>query len=239
MSLKNKNFLFSILFIIITFRKINTSPPNQRPPDKAPNINDDEMEKELDHLFQGNEPPNDIEKNNQNINEIKNNINKNNNNNNNINNNNNNNKDNNNNINNNSNSKEVDISNKLKEINELKEKTRDISIKNDDSKNKLQKYHLYYYIMVILNIIFVITILLFIIYKIYNCYNSFLKKLNNNNLVVSIVNNDSSIIKDNQKQNERSITKSSFIIEGINNQPLEIESNDNNENVAPAVNGFN
>ena len=151
MSLKNRNFLFSILFIIITFRKINPEPHDPGPPSKVPN--NDEIEKDLDDFPPEHEPPKNIKKNTKIINE--------NNNNNNMNNNkniNNNNKTNNNNINNDSNTNEVDISNKLKEINELKEKTKDISMKNDDSKNKLQKYHLYYYIMVILNITFAIII---------------------------------------------------------------------------------
>ena len=119
----------------------------------------------------------------------------------------------------------IDISDKLREINVLKEKTIDISKKNDESKNKLQKYDLYYYIMVIINIIFSFILISFMLYKIF-LYKLHKKKIKSNIIDVSITNNE------HKKDNEISISKASFIIKGGNNQPP-IENFDNGGTVAP------
>ena len=132
----------------------------------------------------------------------------------------------------------VDIN---KKINDLKEKIKMISKQNNDSKNTLKKYHLYYYIMVIINSTFTLIIILFIFY---NLWNHMIKKafFKNNNAIISISNNN---YNETAKQRNKSsvngnvITKTSLIIEGINNKSNIIyEPLDKSGNVAPPINNL-
>ena len=132
---------------------------------------------------------------------------------------------------------QIDINNKLKIINELKEKTKDISRKNDASKNELQKYLFYYQIMVILNIIFAFILLFFLFYKIYYYYKLLKKSLNDINMMIDISKNNYFNSQENIRKKETNIDiiKTSFEIKGGNDKPvLIIESFDKSE--APTVN---
>ena len=124
-------------------------------------------------------------------------------------------------------------------IEELRKKNNDIIKINRDSKNKLQKYNLFYNVMIVINVILALIIISFIIYKLIYYIN---KKNNNNNFVVSIANNDSQIIQDiNNKENGKIKYNSNLIIERINERPIiEFESNNENQNEAPAIiNNYN
>ena len=127
---------------------------------------------------------------------------------------------------------------KQNKIEELRKKNNDIIKINRDSKNKLQKYNLFYNVMIVINVILALIIISFIIYKLiyYIC-----KKKDNNNFVVSIANNDSQIIQDiNNKENGKIKYNSNLIIERINERPIiEFESNNENQNEAPAINNYN
>ena len=127
---------------------------------------------------------------------------------------------------------------KQNKIEELRKKNNDIIKINRDSKNKLKKYNLFYSIMVVINAILALIIISFIIYKLIYYIN---KKNNNNNFVVSIANNDSQIIQDiNKKENGKIIYKTNLMIERINERPIiEFESNNENQNEAPAINNYN
>ena len=133
--------------------------------------------------------------------------------------------------------KQLNFDDMIERIKILKEENEKIEKQNDDSKNKLKKYHLYYYIMVILNFNFGFIIIFFILHKLYN-YSINLKQ---EALIISAANNDSQINQNNKKFSnfENVITTSSFIIEGVNNNHEIInESLDKEGNVAPAVGTF-
>ena len=93
--------------------------------------------------------------------------------------------------------------------------------------------------MVIINVIFALIILFFVFYKIYFCINLLKKTINDSNLIISIAKSNYQITQEitKEKETNRAITKSSFVIEGGNNKPvIIIESLDKNE--APAVKSF-
>ena len=127
---------------------------------------------------------------------------------------------------------------KQNKIEELRKKNNDIIKINRDSKNKLKKYNLFYSIMVVINVILALIIISFIIYKLIYYIS---KKNKNNHSVVSIANNDSQIIQDiNKKENGKIIYKTNLMIERINVRPIiEFESNNENQNEAPAINNYN
>jgi len=120
-------------------------------------------------------------------------------------------------------------------IEELRKKNNDIIKMNKDSKNKLQKYNLFYSIMVVINVILALIIISFVIYNLYY-YISYKR---NNNLEVSISNNNSKMFqKNNYKDIEKDINKSNLIIERINERPIiDFEVNNENLNDAPTYIG--
>ena len=220
MSLKKIHYTYFILFIIISFKEINNNPPHRPPPQRNHKKTHKDILEYLDDFFFNDDDFIDNNKKYRGISDY-NNIN----------------------TNTNMNISNETHNNKLKIINELKEKTLDISKKNDESKKKLKKYNLYYYIMITINVIFAFIILFFIFYKIYFYFNLLKKTINDSNLIISMAKSNYQITQENAKEKEtkiysyKTISKSSFVIKGGNNKPvIIIESLDKSE--APAVNTF-
>ena len=134
----------------------------------------------------------------------------------------------------------IDDNDKKKRINELKKMTKDIIRKNNDSKNKLQKYHLYYFIMVIINVIFAFIIIFYFSCQMYFFF--YFKKKKAIDIKVSIEGNynNGGVKEEVSNKRESRMNESCSKTEEINDK-IEIVRNNLSDGCdeAPVVNIFN